>query len=79
MIDEQRLQELLSSEYAGDSFNRACQFVGGGGCLAFWVAIRIYDFESAGLLCNDEPVVPQRTRNWLNKHANCDPPLPEVE
>jgi hypothetical protein len=78
MLDEQHLQELLESEQANDSFTSLCRFFGGGGCPAFWAAARIHDWESAVILCDYEPVVPQRTRNWLNKHADCDPPLPEV-
>ena len=68
-MDEQRLQELLRSEQVGDIFTKLCRFFGGGGSPAFWAAVRLHDWRSATALCDFNPKVPQRTRNWLNKDA----------
>lgn len=81
-MDEQRLQQALSTEeLEPDTFTRLCQLFGGGGSNGFWAAARRHDWETARQLVNEAPMVPARTRRWLNKNGEAGgyhPIFPEV-
>lgn len=68
-MDEQQLRETLASETVGDSFTKLCRLFGGGGSNAFWHAVCAHEHERASSLCDVDPIVPQRTRDWLNRDA----------
>lgn len=68
-MDEQNLQEALERKPTGDTFTKLCQFFGSGGSAAFWEAVRMHEWERAATLCDSDPTVPQRTRDWLNRDA----------
>lgn len=68
-MDEQQLLVTLKCDEVSNMFLRLCRFFGGGGSDDFWTAVCTHNWEDAATLCDEYPVVPQRTRHWLNRDA----------